>query len=96
MTTKEYLGESFLRKSKKTPPDFALMGAFKMGDQAWRFLEKEEADILITDIKMPGMFGLELALYRLAQAAGREKIQRAGEAVHRPPRHAAKLLRTGI
>ena len=52
---------------EKNAPSFSLAGAFKTGDQAWSFLEKEEVDILITDIKMPGMSGLELAERALAR-----------------------------
>jgi two-component system response regulator YesN len=37
-----------------------LIGDFANGEEAWRSLESEPVDILITDIKMPVMDGLEL------------------------------------
>ncbi|MFB9278114.1 response regulator [Cohnella cellulosilytica] len=37
-----------------------LVGDFANGDEAWRTLERDPVDILITDIKMPVMDGLEL------------------------------------
>ncbi len=37
-----------------------LVGDFANGDEAWQSLESEPVDILITDIKMPVMDGLEL------------------------------------
>lgn len=42
-------------------PSFDVIGTFKTGVQAWEFLKNEHADILVTDINMPGMNGLELA-----------------------------------
>ncbi len=42
-------------------PGFSLIGAVEDGEQALEFIEKEKPDVLITDIKMPFMDGIELA-----------------------------------
>jgi two-component system response regulator YesN len=44
-----------------------LAGDFANGEEAWRTIEKDPVDILITDIKMPVMDGLELTRRTLAQ-----------------------------
>ncbi|RED65537.1 response regulator [Cohnella lupini] len=44
-----------------------LAGDFANGEEAWRAIEKEPVDILITDIKMPVMDGLELTRRTLAR-----------------------------
>ncbi|MEG0768215.1 MAG: response regulator, partial [Clostridia bacterium] len=41
-------------------PDFEVLHTFKTGTLAWRFLENQEVDILVTDINMPGLSGIEL------------------------------------
>lgn len=40
---------------------FCVIGCFTSGEDALEFLTKHDCDVLITDIKMPGMSGLELA-----------------------------------
>ncbi|MFC4596818.1 response regulator transcription factor [Cohnella hongkongensis] len=57
--------EPVIRFGIKASVDWArenvgLVGDFANGEEAWRALESEPVDILITDIKMPVMDGLEL------------------------------------
>ena len=42
---------------------FVVSGCFKNGREAIEFLEKNKVDIVITDIKMPEVSGIELAQY---------------------------------
>ena len=42
-------------------PQFTVSGSFTSGEDALAFLSHEPCDVLITDINMPGMSGLELA-----------------------------------
>lgn len=43
--------------------DFEVVGCFKNGSEAIEFLAENQVDIVITDIKMPKVSGLELAKY---------------------------------
>ncbi len=43
--------------------DFEVIGCFKNGSEAIEFLDENQVDIVITDIKMPKVSGLELAKY---------------------------------
>ncbi|MGA9422918.1 MAG: response regulator transcription factor [Rhodanobacteraceae bacterium] len=52
-------------------PDIEVLGAAADGEAAWREVERLKPDILVTDIEMPGLSGLELA----------QRIQRHGLAV---------------
>lgn len=42
-------------------PDIEVLGAAADGEAAWRMLQQLQPDILVTDIEMPGLSGLELA-----------------------------------
>ena len=42
-------------------PDIDVLGAAADGEAAWRMLQQLQPDILVTDIEMPGLSGLELA-----------------------------------
>ena len=48
--------------------DIEVMGASADGEEAWRDLQRLKPDVLVTDIEMPGLSGLELA----------QRIQRHG------------------
>ena len=49
-------------------PDIEVVGALAEGEGAWRELQRLRPDVLVTDIEMPGLTGLELA----------QRIQRHG------------------
>ncbi|KAG1435817.1 hypothetical protein G6F55_014288 [Rhizopus delemar] len=42
-------------------PDIEVLGSAADGAAAWRMLQQLKPDILVTDIEMPGLSGLELA-----------------------------------
>lgn len=48
--------------------DIEVLGAAADGESAWRELQRLKPDVLVTDIEMPGLTGLELA----------QRIQRQG------------------
>ncbi len=49
-------------------PDIEVLGVAADGEAAWRMLQQLQPDILVTDIEMPGLSGLELA-QRIARHA---------------------------
>ncbi|HUH90234.1 MAG TPA: response regulator transcription factor [Lysobacter sp.] len=49
-------------------PDIEVLGAAADGESAWREVQRLQPDLLVTDIEMPGLTGLELA----------QRIQRHG------------------
>jgi len=53
--------------------DIAVVGAAADGEAAWRELQRLRPDVLVTDIEMPGLTGLELA-QRLQRHAWTTKV----------------------
>ena len=43
-------------------PDIAVVAAAADGDSAWAAVQAQQPDLLVTDIEMPGLTGLDLAL----------------------------------
>lgn len=69
--------EEIIRRGLVATIDWAAMGAEVVGDaadglEAWQLVESNKPDILLTDIRMPRLSGLQLA----------EKLREAGTSVH--------------
>ena len=56
----ELLLNSLIKKVQTVCPDFEVIGSAQTGTQAYELVEKLSPDVLITDIRMPVMDGIEL------------------------------------
>lgn len=52
--------ESFLNLTDWESHHFEVAGVYKDGEEAWAYLDKNQVDIIVTDINMPFMDGIEL------------------------------------
>lgn len=56
----EFIRESFLKLVDWEAYNYEVAGVFKNGESAWAYLEEHPVDIIITDINMPFMNGIDL------------------------------------
>lgn len=54
------IARSVLKKLCSQQPDLAVAGECATAEEAYGFLQKEAVDLLLLDIEMPGMTGIEL------------------------------------
>lgn len=54
-------------------PDIDVVGSAADGQEAWRLIEQHAPDVIVTDIEMPGLTGLELA-QRVRDRGVRSKV----------------------
>ena len=71
-----YARKAMAKKVLQADPEAEILGDFENGVQVLEYLEAHpnEADVLLTDVKMPEMDGLYLAQYLFEQESGIEVI----------------------
>ncbi len=57
----------------KLEPDFEIVGDAADGEQAWDLIKQHQPDLLVSDIEMPKLTGLELA-QRVKEQAGDVRV----------------------
>ncbi|WP_150270694.1 response regulator [Paenibacillus tepidiphilus] len=90
--------ESFVRRSlaellEREPAACHCVSAAENGLAALQILEKQEVDLVISDIRMPGMDGLELARYISEHEPDTETVLLTG---HQDFTYARQALRYGV
>ena len=58
-----YARKALVMMLEKSELPISVKGDFEDGEEVIEYLQENEADIIITDIRMPNMDGLELAKY---------------------------------
>src|SRR6476469_459710 len=43
----------------QTTPGFDVVGTAENGDELWKLYEQHKVDVILTDLRMPGLSGLE-------------------------------------
>lgn len=71
-----YARKGLIQKIHMVAPDAVVTGDFENGEEALRFIRdhRAEAEILLTDVKMPEMDGLELSRHIAEEELGTEII----------------------
>jgi DNA-binding NarL/FixJ family response regulator len=74
-------------------PDLRVVASFSDGREAIRYVEREEPEIAVVDIAMPGMNGIEVAR-RICDASPATAV--LALSMHANPEYACQALRAGV